>query len=127
VNLGQGIGLILTGLFLILFGGAGYDACASQLPIEGSSPSCGGILVFLGIGVLLVIAGAVALAVTYGRQGRFVQQVPDPSLPPPVFQPVVVQQAVVGGRVEIRCAYCGTLYDATARSCPSCGAPASGA
>ncbi|HXY11893.1 MAG TPA: hypothetical protein VEJ85_00140 [Thermoplasmata archaeon] len=122
-NLGQGIGLIVFGLIFSLFGGGVYLACSSQPAVNGVAPNCTGPAIFLVFGVLFVVVGIVLVVVSVGRRTPMIQQVSDPSVPPPVIQPVVVQQTVEHDIVKVRCSYCGNLCDETAKACPSCGAP----
>jgi uncharacterized membrane protein YidH (DUF202 family) len=121
-NLRQGASLIVFGLVFVVFGGFVYSLCTTQAPVGNLAPNCTGPAVVLGIGIFVIVVGVILVAAS-GRRPRVIQQVADPSVPPPIIQPVVVQQTVEHDVVKIRCPFCGSLYDVTAKACPSCGAP----
>jgi hypothetical protein len=123
-NLGPGIGLLVVGLLMTIFGAAVYSTCTSAPAVNGVAPDCGGFGWLIGLGVILLLVGAILIAVAqFGRRTPMVQQVSDPSVPPPIIRPVVVQQTVEKDVVKVRCTFCGNLCDETAKACPSCGAP----
>lgn len=122
-NLGAGIVLIVFGLFLAVVGAALWSTCSSSVPVTGSTSGCSGFALPLFLGIVLVVLGIVVLALQLGRRTTRIQQAPDPSVPPPLIRPVVIQQTVEKEVVKVRCQYCGNLFDVTAKTCPSCGAP----
>ena len=119
---GPGVGLLIFGLMMAIFGGVADSICTTGPSGNGTGPDCGGFAILIGIGVVLLIAGIVLIAISFSGGARVIQQVPDPSVPPPLIQPVVVQQTVEKEIVKVRCSYCGNLCDVTAKNCPSCGA-----
>ncbi|HYA58138.1 MAG TPA: hypothetical protein VEH57_06735 [Thermoplasmata archaeon] len=122
-NLGGAIALLVMGFSIVIFGAIGYSVCSSAAATPGMSTNCGGFGWVIGFGVIILLSGVVLLVVGLGEGRGVIQEVPDPSVPPPLIQPVVVQQTVERQVVKVRCTYCGNLYDVTAKSCPSCGAP----
>jgi hypothetical protein len=123
VTAAPGIALIVVGIVLAVVGGIAYSTCSSVPTVGSATPSCGGFGAIVGLGILLLIVGAIVAAIGAGARTTRIQQVPDPSVPPPIIQPVVINQTVERDTVKVRCRYCGNLYDVTATHCPACGAP----
>jgi hypothetical protein len=118
-----GIVLLVVGLLMAIIGGVTWGSCVSQPALSGTLPDCTGLAIILVIGVLLFIAGLVFLAVQYTGHTTRIQQAPDPSVPPPIIHPVVIEQTIEKDVVKVRCQYCGNLCEVTTKACPSCGAP----
>lgn len=118
-----GIALAVFGFFLLIAGGLVYTACTAPPPPGVTvTADCGSIGVLIGIGVFLLVLGIVLAIAARGRY-TWVPPSTDPAVPPPLINPVVVQQTVEKQVVMVRCRYCGTLADPAGRTCPSCGAP----
>jgi len=128
-NVGAGIALIVFGFMMAVFGAVTYSSCRSAPTLNGVAPDCGGFGLVTELGILLGVIGVVVTVIlallqrTSHRRTPFIQQVPDPSLPPPIIPPVVTPQAVEKEVVQVRCSFCGNLFDGTAKACPWCGAP----
>lgn len=109
-----GLGLLVMGMFWIVFGSATLSACGGA----SGARTCGGAPVaFLVIGLLLFVGGL--LLIEFRRRPRASRGY-NPAVPPPI---VVPDPGVALGLPKIRCAYCGTMYDSEASTCPACGAP----
>lgn len=124
---GGGIGLIVFGAFIGLLGWGSYSACQSTLssaPFNATGvphPGCGGFLAVGVFALLLVVVGVLVTLVSY-RNYTYVRPSVNPAIPPPLINPVVLQQTVERQVVKVRCRYCGSLADPTDVHCPSCGA-----
>jgi zinc-ribbon domain len=123
---GGGIGLIVFGGFIGLFVWAAYSACQSTLSssaFSGNVPSSGcGVFLAAGLFALfLIVVGIVVTVVSY-RNYTYVRPSTNPAVPPPLINPVVLQQTVERQVVKVRCRYCGSLADPSDVHCPNCGA-----
>ncbi|HYB79540.1 MAG TPA: zinc ribbon domain-containing protein [Thermoplasmata archaeon] len=108
-----------------------------SVPGTGSQPSNVLLYALVGAVVAVVILVVVVIAVLASRRRRrlprhsptgWVPMAPSPTGPPPppvnltaTGQPPV-QQIIIKETVKVTCRYCGSLIDATAETCPFCGA-----
>ncbi len=118
-------GLFVLGLFLLVVGGVTYSSCSASAvsTLPGTpQPICTFLLIPIVLAVALFIVGAVVV-VTASRGYTYIPPVSNPAVPPPLIQPLVIEQTVQHEVVKVRCSYCGGLSDATAKTCASCGAP----
>jgi hypothetical protein len=115
-------GPLRGGIPLVIFGVAcaliGIIAVTSCLSVGSGSCAIPGFFLALGVGIILV---GTLLILT--RPWRPTVLTYDPAVPPPLVQPVVIQQTIREETVKVRCRFCGGLAPVTATSCPSCGAP----
>ena len=123
---GGGIGLIVFGAFIGLLGWGSYSACqtaASGAPFNGAASPlpCGEFLAIGVFALFLIVVGIVVTVVSY-RNYTYVRPATNPAVPPPLINPVVLQQTVERQVVKVRCRYCGALADPADVHCPSCGA-----
>ncbi len=118
-----GAAMLFLGFILIIIGAVNVASCASTPSGPGFQPTCSTFSALLGIGVLFLIIGIVLIvaAAAYGR--RPTPPPYNPAVPPPLINPVVIQEKVEREIVRVRCQYCGTLNDETSKTCSSCGAP----
>ncbi|HYK92919.1 MAG TPA: hypothetical protein VEY07_02620 [Thermoplasmata archaeon] len=117
---GAGVVIAILGLLLLLFGGATYASCSSAVPSGASD--CMPSLYLVGGGVLLLIVG-ILVAILAARSYTYIPPTSNPSIPPPLVTPVVIQQTVEHDIVKVRCRFCGTLGDPRSGRCAACGAP----
>lgn len=107
-----------------------YPGGTTPRPIPYFSFIAGAAVIFVIFVIIIVI-----LIFDLSRRSRktlpqhpYQQQPPPPPGPPPENidltprQPPV-QQIVIKEVVKVKCRYCGALIDATAETCPICGAP----
>lgn len=124
---GGGIGLFIFGALVGIFGWGSYSACQSAVsnsPFNGPNApplDCGGFLAVGVFAVFLMVVGILVVAVSY-RNYTYVRPSINPAVPPPLINPVVLQQTVERQVVKVRCRYCGSLADPTDVHCPTCGA-----
>jgi hypothetical protein len=87
------------------------------------------IMITLLICLILVIVGAAYLAYSWMKEGEDLATIikedakmiapPEDQIPSVIHKERVVEREIV---VRIKCQYCGTLNDQTAKTCESCGA-----
>jgi hypothetical protein len=121
-----GIALIVFGGFIGLLGWAGYSACqnavtSSPVNATGAPNVCGGFLAAALFALFLIVVGVLVLILSY-RNYTYVRPATNPAIPPPLINPVVLQQTIERQVVKVRCRYCGALADPTDIHCPTCGA-----
>lgn len=114
---------------------AANTATTTSSPNGGNSGSQQYLDYIIAI-ILFIIVIAIIIYVISRRNKRtlpkhpYQQQSPPPSPPssPPesidlIPKQPLVQQIVIKEVVKVKCRYCGALIDATAETCPICGAP----